>query len=721
MSVVALAQPSPEDKRKPPVAPVPWDQFLYESLEPHWRTSEWDPQTCLFFGELNSLATNISMCRRSGCEVVVDGTNGWCTVCRKARRRSGTDHPLPPREPGSRRRNRADTARRFSLAGLHPTVRDEFLYALQDRDRQQLPIRPQLVRLLVANLPLRSENLLDIPDKHFPGMQRSLLRSLQQSVRRLRTIHRGDDGTSGDIWDCAIVGLTAGRERPYRAVTGQLDFTSIRQQWLRDIAREALRALRPPVTDCQRYLQVARIASSVLTGRPNGDTPASLSAGDMAAICQAFHTAVAPRTGAPYSISHRRALIGWWRRLIEFSRAAGLMDGIPGTFTVRPDHMMGPLETAEDDLGRAIPEEWIAHLDAHLHMLGTSSSYEPHGWAAEDLREMYRVYYQVLRDTGRRPSEVARLPDRPIQYTNGQPSLIYDNTKAGRHRRRLPIDQSTADVIEKWVARLAEMHIPTPCTGHLFPAPGARSKTRSGHLTGSQFRRAFTAWLDTIPRPAGLSEEAEAFPAENIDPYGLRHSFAQRHADGGTPVDVLRDLMDHREIETTMGYYRVTLSRKEKAVQLVAQLALDRHGAPAPFSSDLAYERASVATAYGNCTEPSNVKAGGKSCPIRFQCGGCGFYRPDPSYLAAIEQQQAQLRADRAIALAGDVARWVLDNLDEQISSYEHIAETMRNQVAAMPEPQQHAVESSCADLRKARQVALIPTENLRRRPHDHN
>ena len=183
---------------------------------------------------------------------------------------------------------------------------------------------------------------------------------------------------------------------------------------------------------------------------------------------------------------------------------------------------------------------------------------------------------------------------------------------------------------------------------------------------------------------------------------------------------MLRDLIDHKEIETTMGYYRVTLVRKQQAVQLVAQLALDRDGAAAPFATELAYERASVATAYGNCTEPSNVKSGGKSCPIRFQCSGCGFYRPDPSYLASIEHQQAQLRADRAVARAGDIASWVLDNLDEQIASYDRIADTMRTQLTAMPAPERQAIESACTDLRKARQVTLIPTDSLRRRPDDH-
>ncbi|MET7685776.1 tyrosine-type recombinase/integrase [Streptomyces sp. NPDC005423] len=34
-----------------------------------------------------------------------------------------------------------------------------------------------------------------------------------------------------------------------------------------------------------------------------------------------------------------------------------------------------------------------------------------------------------------------------------------------------------------------------------------------------------------------------------------RHSFAQRHADAGIPVDVLAELMDHESFETTRTYY----------------------------------------------------------------------------------------------------------------------------------------------------------------------
>ena len=46
-----------------------------------------------------------------------------------------------------------------------------------------------------------------------------------------------------------------------------------------------------------------------------------------------------------------------------------------------------------------------------------------------------------------------------------------------------------------------------------------------------------------------------------------RHSYAQRHADAGVPVDVLKELLDHGSIQTTLGYYSVTHKRKQQAIR----------------------------------------------------------------------------------------------------------------------------------------------------------
>ena len=58
-------------------------------------------------------------------------------------------------------------------------------------------------------------------------------------------------------------------------------------------------------------------------------------------------------------------------------------------------------------------------------------------------------------------------------------------------------------------------------------------------------------------------------------PHDFRHSYAQRHVDNGTAPDELRDLLDHEDVRTTMGYYQVNDTRKRAAANLLAPLTYD--------------------------------------------------------------------------------------------------------------------------------------------------
>ncbi|MGH3924315.1 MAG: hypothetical protein ACRDTT_15875, partial [Pseudonocardiaceae bacterium] len=102
--------------------------------------------------------------------------------------------------------------------------------------------------------------------------------------------------------------------------------------------------------------------------------------------------------------------------------------------------------------------------------------------------------------------------------------------------------------------------------------------------------------------------------------------------------------------DTTSAYYQVSKEMKREAVDTLRVHAMDRHGGSAPMGSAAAYEARSIAVPWGNCVEPSNVKAGGKACPIRFQCSGCSSYRPEPSHLPAIEDQVRSLKANLELA-----------------------------------------------------------------------
>jgi hypothetical protein len=76
-------------------------------------------------------------------------------------------------------------------------------------------------------------------------------------------------------------------------------------------------------------------------------------------------------------------------------------------------------------------------------------------------------------------------------------------------------------------------------------------------------------------------------------------------------IDVLRQLMDHKTLTTTAGYYRVSLKRKRAAVDRLRLHVVDHNGRAAPMASAAAYRARSVAVPFGNCIEPQNVKVGG--------------------------------------------------------------------------------------------------------------
>ena len=272
----------------------------------------------------------------------------------------------------------------------------------------------------------------------------------------------------------------------------------------------------------------------------------------------------------------------------------------------------------------------IRQLDARLDLLGPSG--RGGTISAASLQLMHRTIYQILRDTGRRPGEVVSLRTGCVEVTGGQHNLIYDNHKAGRKRRRLPVTSGTAGMIAAWQQHRAQLRVPPELDQWLFPSPLLRARQSRGHISPAAVARAFKEWTAKIgvinSDLAGPDGSPAPFDPALITPYALRHSYAQRHADAGVPVDVLRELMDHAAISTTMGYYQISLKRKQQAIRSVGPLAADAAGNPAPFASATAYERASVAVPFGNCTEPSNVKAGGGSCPIRFQCAGCGSTAP---------------------------------------------------------------------------------------------
>ncbi|MFG2668822.1 tyrosine-type recombinase/integrase [Streptomyces sp. NPDC048387] len=602
-------------------------------------------------------------------------------------------------------------ANQFSLVPFSPVMRLEILYGLQQRDARGAKADPTSIRLIAKTLEhlphLLGTDLGDLLALTAKGTSNNA----DAHVKEIhRTLHNGHEEMCGikprdkHIWDLTRISLpsTQSKSGRRRATRGTVDFTAISQPWLRELALTWARDTDPTAIYLRDTVRVAAMASGRLEARPGGGAdPSRLGGADMDTVVDGIRV-MRRGDGEVMARGSQRNMAHNWFNLLDFGRRTGLMNGFPTAFSRQRWHDIGH-DDDEDNEGKAVPEPVIAQLDRHLDFLGDETTYGQ--LSVDQIRQMFRTAYIVLRDTGRRPGEVCSLYRTCVKDGTDGPDLIWDNHKSKRHRRRLPIAEETATAIREWLPVRATLNVPAESARYLFPAITADSA--QPHMNTSSLSQTLRHWVDSIPRLTtdvpGPDGTPLPFDRSLIYPYAFRHSYAQRHADAGVAPDVLRDLMDHRNFKTTMGYYKVSLKRKREAVTTMRTHVVDRAGNPAPIASNTAYEARSVAVPFGNCREPSNVKAGGSACPIRFQCAGCGFYRPDPSYLPAIEEHVNSLRADRFTAEAMDADPFVTRNLSDQIDAFQQVLSAMRKQMDEMSTEERQEVEEASAVLRKAR------------------
>ncbi|MER8162047.1 tyrosine-type recombinase/integrase [Streptomyces sp. NPDC094472] len=88
---------------------------------------------------------------------------------------------------------------------------------------------------------------------------------------------------------------------------------------------------------------------------------------------------------------------------------------------------------------------------------------------------MFQTACIVLRDTGRRPRELCELRADCLEFDDGECSLLRDNRKARRPRRRPPSASQTVEAIKRWLERQAELELPAGSHRFLFPPRTAAS------------------------------------------------------------------------------------------------------------------------------------------------------------------------------------------------------------------------------------------------------
>jgi integrase len=536
-----------------------------------------------------------------------------------------------------------------SLHGLAARAAIEMLYGLQQRTRSGTSTDPGQLRQIAWELRrsgAASIEEIDGGDRDQHKLARSFARHAERAFLDPET------ETRKDVWDLAAFGQP-----------GRLTFTPIRQQWLREAAKrwaaDDLPRRRGKVAagPLRRYLtSVAMLSDSLHAARADhGDDPALLSRADiesfvhrLAFLANQGRISADARTRTCREIRH---LLRQFRAL-GLTRRGGAAAGLPDDFAVRDSDI--PLKPDEPEAGRDLPPEIMRQLCGHLPALEDVSCRET------------RVAAELIIDTGRRPDEICALAWDCLEYDEPGhlPVLVYFNHKSARLGRRLPVAQATADLAVAQKALVRQRFPGTPLSElKLFPAAYANPHGRRA-ITEGHFGARHRTWVDDLP-PL-LRADGTEFDKERVVPYAYRHTYAQRHADAGVPVDVLSTLMDHRSLDTTRGYYSVGEPRRREAVDRVTALQFDRHGSrlwrDAKTLLDSEHARRAVgevAVPFGTCSEPSNVQAGGSACPFRFRCVGCDHFRTDVSYLPDLHAYLDDLlrNRERVLAAAG-VDQW---------------------------------------------------------------
>lgn len=196
---------------------------------------------------------------------------------------------------------------------------------------------------------------------------------------------------------------------------------------------------------------------------------------------------------------------------------------------------------------------------------------------------------------------------------------------------------------------------------------------------------------------------------------------AQRHADAGVPIDVLAELLDHRNLNVTRRYYRVGEDRRRAAVDTVTALSFDRHGnriwrdAQALLESEHArYAIGEVAVPYGTCSEPSNVQAGGGACPVRFRCVGCDHYRTTVAHLPDLQAYLDDLlrTRERLAATIAGVDEWARTDAtpsQQEITRIRRLINRIKGDVAELDQTQRAEIDEAVAVVRRHRAAHAVP------------
>ena len=194
-------------------------------------------------------------------------------------------------------------------------------------------------------------------------------------------------------------------------------------------------------------------------------------------------------------------------RQLGATRPGGPAAGLSDQFALHRDDV--PEEPEHGEPGRDLPPDIMRQICGQLETLAP-----PH----------IRTAIEILIDTGRRPEDVVALPlDCLAIDADGSPVLIYDNHKANRLRRRLPIPAATAQAIRAQQQRVRDRFPQTPAAELKLLPTGWANRDGRRAMTVAALSAAHRDWISSLP-PLLLAGGAQ-YDKGRVIRYAYRHTY----------------------------------------------------------------------------------------------------------------------------------------------------------------------------------------------------
>ena len=594
-------------------------------------------------------------CEVTGCDYGIEvPSRGICRACDQRFRKHRRKCPELDLESFKRRGLLvvAD-GRTVDLSELAELVRVQFLLGLQRLVHLGMQAPPSELALVARRIDeqhvddLRGLDHTKVANRNCAGrVARVIVEAAEDAATTI------DEELLLDSWRVRVIFPS---DRHHR--WSSFSFEGISQPWLRelsklycvsrlgDLRRATLKQAINRITRWSVYLEAA--------GR--GATPGDIDRYDIDRYVSLLHS----RKKRPHEE------ITALREMLRFARRRGhtqpgkVATGLRDDVVVMNEDVRSRRhhdEPVDEEPGRAIPDYIIAQL------------LEPTTLAR--LHPTYAAATEIVAHVGRRPLEICDLDANCLVYIEStgrdgekrRPALRYRRRKPPVKVLTLPIHEETAALIRKQQREVQRRFPGIPLSKlKLFPRPKMNPAGDLG-ISSPSFSTRMRLWVDSLDTI--VDETGYPFDRSLIFPYALRHSYAQRHADNRTPLDVLQKLMDHRSPVTTQMYYRVSDERLFEAVKGVGPTTInangDRVGALYPDADQLARDIGQIPVPLGHCVEPHNVKTLGSGCPFSHQCLGCTHFRTDPSYLPELFTYLERLleAQERLRAAVPELAEW---------------------------------------------------------------